>query len=970
MGGRRRLLPWKGSLCLAFRASVGVLAVLSPLVGCLDAASLLEYRFSEEQPAGTVVGNVLRDYAKPPKYSAKDAAEMRLHFRRTDGNYAHFRLDERTGVLSSGHMIDRESVCPDSDICDVQLDVVVSPERFFQIVKIVVVIDDVNDHDPTFDPDAVWVEVSESASVGSLVSLQGAVDHDSAEYGVKGYDLSPVDLSPFELRVTRHREGGASAVQLRVTGSLDRELRDSYHLVVTANDGGNPPKQGHLVVNVTILDSNDNAPLFDAPTYRVNLSESVPPGSPVVTVHAFDRDLGLNALVFYSFDQQTESLYGRTFKVNSVTGQVTTKASLRQRTGGEDKIHLRVKATDGGSSPLFSVARVTMTVVDTNDRAPEVTVSTLTASGVAAVEEHALIGSFVALVKVRDADKGDAGRVTCQVSPVTDFFLDYQYEGEYTLLTARTFDREAETDPREALIRCEDRGTPPMSSSTRIQVTILDINDHSPRIQDNFRTSVQENNAIGTLLVRLNGSDEDSGPNAELVYQLDTRRDVTADVTASPIVVDRVTGHVTANVVFNYEWRRLYSQRITVCDRGGEQRRCAATTLTVEVEDVNDEPPVFSRATYHFEVPENQPEGTVVGTVTADDADVNLVFRRIVYQLRGGLEDHFAVDPDTGELRTLRSLDRETRSVFRGAVSAVNDGFPSLRAAANVVIRVGDENDNAPSVVLPPPSSEKDPSTIQAPCRAPPGSAIARVEATDPDDGPAGTVTYFLAANSNFTPLFDIDPVTGVITIAPTAHYTLTDCDIYRVTVRATDNGDPRRSTLFDVIISLNASVLPTSTRAEMTSGGETSGGLAALSRHEYAVLFPTLVLGVVLLVVLVASVLLLYHCCYLQKKKKEKRKEKERREEGEEAVEEEEEGEEEVNGEETKEPNDTFDDRIDLHEMAKLKKNHQTSKSRSLYGSGRVVRYVSVHSLSSDPTPTQSRPPFSTIPRLRWSCV
>lgn len=935
----RTVCVWTDGISVTLRAFVAICGVLSPLVGSLDAASLLEYHFVEEQPPGSMVGNVLADYGTQPQFTQADLSQMRLNFRRTDGNYAYFVIEEDTGILRSSQVIDRESICPEFDTCDVQLDVVVNPSKFFHIIKIVVVIDDVNDQRPTFDPDSVFVEISESAPVGSVLSLRGATDRDSADYAVKRYELSPSG-TPFDLRVTDHPDG-TSAIGLRLVDSLDREFVDSYRLVVTAIDGGSPPKQGHLAVNVSVADSNDNAPLFDAAAYKVNVSESLAPGSPVVTVRATDRDAGWNAVVVYGFVQQTESLYGRMFRIDNVTGTITTRAALNYRSN-EDVMHLRVKATDGGTSALFAIARVSITVLDTNNNAPELTISTLTESGVAEVDEHALIGSFVAHVKVSDADKGDSGKVTCRVTPASDFFLESQYAGEYKLLTARSFDREAEPGPKEALLRCEDGGTPPISSSVAIQVTIADINDHSPRIADEYRVSIAENNAIGALLVLLNATDDDSGQNAQLRYELtDPASPGGGGPDTAPVVVDRVTGEVTANVVFDYERRRLYTQRVTVCDQG-DPRRCASTTMTVEVSDVNDEAPVFSRATYHFDVAENQLPGTVVGSVAAEDADANPVYRRTVYSVRG-FDGYFDVDADTGELRTLRALDREERAVYRGSVSAVDKDSPSLRATAAVVVRVSDENDNVPTVIFP---VEKDP-TVQFPCRAPAGSTVARVRATDPDDGPAGTVTYFLATNSNFTPLFEIDPTTGVISVTGV---TPLECGVVWVTVQVTDNGVPRRSTLFDIFVSLNASIVPTNSKisaADGSGGGgdQETSGLTSSSRHDYVILFPTLVLGVVVLIVGIVAVFFLYRC-HRQKQKKKKRKQREVEE-----AEEEEEEERKRRGrqdadmivDEMSEPADTFNERIDFHEMTRLKRHHHNmSRSRSLNGSRRAIRYVS----------------------------
>lgn len=275
----------------------------------------------------------------------------------------------------------------------------------------------------------------------------------------------------------------------------------------------------------------------------------------------------------------------------------------------------------------------------------------------------------------------------------------------------------------------DDQVSSRLESSREIVVAVLDQNDHAPHFaQSVIAVTVPENGPPGAELYRLNATDADFGPNAEIRYRIRSL-DGAGDGLLS---VDPTTGVVSAPFSFDYETSpRELVYEVTATD-GGDPALSTTATLMLSVDDANDERPRFERSSYHLNVSENSPPGTPVGRVVATDADASARFARVVYRIRrragngsetgtgndvddddGGGSDAFEVDVDSGEVRTVRRLDRERRSVYVFTVVASNDVRYDVATAsrrhddrpevdaADVTVYVGDVNDNEPVFVFP-----------------------------------------------------------------------------------------------------------------------------------------------------------------------------------------------------------------------------------------------------------------------------
>jgi len=135
-------------------------------------------------------------------------------------------------------------------------------------LKVKVEIVDVNDNAPVFPERRISHEISELAEPGTALAVPPATDLDSGRNGIYRYDVIPRD-GKFEL-TSRGTADGGTDLRLVLTDRLDRELEDQYLVTVLAVDGGDPPKTGSIVVNITVLDANDNNPQFDNSSYEVD----------------------------------------------------------------------------------------------------------------------------------------------------------------------------------------------------------------------------------------------------------------------------------------------------------------------------------------------------------------------------------------------------------------------------------------------------------------------------------------------------------------------------------------------------------------------------------------------------------------------------------------------------------------------------------------------------------------------------
>lgn len=750
---------------------------------------MLYYEILEEPQPGTFIANIFADAGIGNKYDATVLEQ--LQFRFLAPPELGFTMERDTGILRASNAIDRDATCPQLDVCTFRLDVVAlipDPLRFLEIIKVTVRVDDINDNSPVFPESYISHPVLESATLGRIVVISTASDPDSGQYGIQSYEL----LSPspkFALEINEKLDG-SSELELILIEELDREQEEYYNMKVVAYDGGDPHLSGSVDVTITVMDTNDHDPMFDNSTYEVWVEENFPLYSSILQVHATDWDTGLYGQIIYGFSASSLSTNGYLFGINNMTGDIYVKDTLDYEQG--HIYHLTVTAQDQGPDSLTADATVIIRVSDVNDNAPQITVNTLAATGtdLAEIAEDAVMGTFVAHINVKDPDSGRNGQFNCSLSD-SHFRLQQLYDVEYQIITQAYLDRETMPSYNLALL-CQDYGIDSQVAIKHIEVAVIDVNDNSPLFrQPSYMSNIIENHPVGTYLVQLNASDQDTGRNAQIEYTL--QEDLT-----DLFHIDPSTGIITTNTVLDHEQAHEFTIRVYATDNG-TPRRNSTVLVMVYIQDENDERPIFSQDSYSFGVPENYPANTEVGVVHASDAD-SPPNDELQFFLLSNEDRSFVIDQYSGRITTRISLDRERQPVYLLIVVATDSGSPPQSSSVSVSVYVDDENDHAPVVIFPSIYNN----TVHVSSHAPIGHIITRIQAMDDDIGRNGNVTYWFS-RGNERGWLRLDPLTGRLAVNQDLSHI--DYELYDIEILVQDQGETHQRAFANLNVIVNKSI-------------------------------------------------------------------------------------------------------------------------------------------------------------------
>ncbi|XP_039554627.1 protocadherin gamma-A10-like, partial [Passer montanus] len=364
----------------------------------------LRYSVPEEMPKGSFVGDVAKDLGLHLTEISDNAIRVV-----SESSTQYFALHGKTGHLVTSERIDREQLCESVQQCVLRCELIVEGDMKFYGIEVEIV--DINDNAPSFQEADTDLRLSETTAPGSRFPLPDAHDPDSGRNSLQSYELSGDEH--FSLAV-QAGPGGDQRPELVLAKALDREEAAFHELVLRAMDGGDPARTGTARIRVTVVDANDNAPVFSQAEYTVRVPEDVPVGSTLVTVTATDEDEGLNGHVKYSLKKKKSS--SQIFHLDSETGAITLGQSLDFEKGYAYELDLQ--AYDGGA--LFDSAKVVITVTDVNDNAPEISVR----SALGEILEDAPSGTVVALLYVHDRDSGVNGEVRCSIDKEVPFRLE------------------------------------------------------------------------------------------------------------------------------------------------------------------------------------------------------------------------------------------------------------------------------------------------------------------------------------------------------------------------------------------------------------------------------------------------------------------------------------------------------------------------------------------------------------------
>ncbi|XP_053092529.1 protocadherin alpha-13-like [Pangasianodon hypophthalmus] len=668
---------------MATRQYARLTAILScffVLCFCGKVLAQIRYSIAEGSTQGSVVGNIAKDLGL-------DVSKLKdRRFRIVSGSKDGFlQINQDNGALFVSGNIDREELCEKSNVCTVNLKTVA--ENPLEIHYIEVEIADINDNSPVFPVREKHLEIPENAVPQSTrLPLDAARDLDAGVNSLHKYTLSPNNY--FELDVKTREEDKIPFLILKK--QLDREQKAQLNLTLTAYDGGKPERSGSVNITITVVDINDNAPVFNRQVYTVTIEENIESGSSVIKLHATDLDEGANGQVVYAFDKSLMSKAFDKFEINSNTGEITVKGSIDFE---EQRVYeIDIQASDKGQVPLTGHCSIIINIKDVNDNAPEIDVTSLSTE----ILEDSNPGTAISLISVSDRDSGENGMVICSLTDGISFELKPSFQKSmYSLVTKGLLDRET-ISICTITIMCKDRGEPSLSSQKTIQVNIADVNDNSPVFPQNpFNFYVSENNTPGTSIFSISAFDIDQNENAHISYHILKAEGHEPNI-VSYLNINSEDGnaYVYALKRFDFETTKTFQFHIVASDSGTPSLSSNAT-VNVFILDQNDNVPVIlypvsanGSAEGVEEIPRNVNAGHLVTKVRAYDADIGYN-GWLLFSVQE-VSDHslFGLDRYTGQIRTLRSFTETDEAEHKLVILVKDNGNVSLSATATVIIKL------------------------------------------------------------------------------------------------------------------------------------------------------------------------------------------------------------------------------------------------------------------------------------------
>ncbi|XP_064837369.1 protocadherin beta-15-like isoform X37 [Oncorhynchus masou masou] len=644
----------------------------------------LSYSIPEEMKRGSVIGNLAKDLGLDAKRLSGRKARLDM-----DGSRQRYcDINVNTGDLIVAETIDREELCGPKVTCSLKYELVL--EKPLELHRITVQIQDINDNSPRFPNARIDLEIQESADKGARYPLDEPHDSDIGLNAIQSYSLERNVY--FILDVQTSSDGGKYG-ELVLEKELDREQQQEVTLLLTAVDGGTPQRSGTVVIHVTVLDANDNKPVFSQTVYKVRLPENSPTGTVVVAVSASDEDEGANGEVSYEFSRISDKA-AKLFSIDKKTGEIKVQGPIDYEENSEYEV--RVQAKDG--SGLAGNAKVMIEITDLNDNAPVILIKSFNNP----IPENVLPGTEVGIINVQDEDSEGNRQVRCSIQQNVPFKLNPSIKNYYSLIITGELDREIISD-YNITITATDEGSPPLSSSMTIHVSVSDVNDNPPVFEEqSYSAYVTENNKPGSSICSVTARDPDWRQNGTVVYSL-LPSGVSGVPVSSFLSINGDTGVIQAVRTFDYEQFRSFKVHVVARDNGSPPLS-SNVTVNIFITDENDNSPQIlypapaGNSLMTEMVPKAALAGSLVSKVIAVDADSGQNAWLSYHVMKSTDPGLFTIALHSGEIRAQRDIS-ESDSMKQNLVISVNDnGQPSLSTTCNVYLLISDNLAEVPEL--------------------------------------------------------------------------------------------------------------------------------------------------------------------------------------------------------------------------------------------------------------------------------
>uniref|UniRef100_A0A8C1M950 FAT atypical cadherin 2 n=1 Tax=Cyprinus carpio TaxID=7962 RepID=A0A8C1M950_CYPCA len=581
-----------------------------------------------------------------------------------------FEIDPLSGILVTSQVLDYETT--QQFTLKVKVTDKGAPPLSGE-AQIIVNVIDVNDNPPDFNEPSYRASLDEKATCGHIVIKVQALDPDSKD------DLQYKILSGNEGRYFSINE---SSGLISFSNVCKRNLDPFYNLTVAVSDG---VFQKTAPVNIDMTNGNKHSPYFSQNIYEADLAENSEVGTRVIRLAAIDPDDGPYGSVDYTI---INKLADEKFSI-SEDGQIVTSQSLDRENPSQRVIAIKVMAKDGGGRVGFCTVKIILT--DENDNAPQFKASEYQVSIQSTVNK----GSPVIQIMAYDADEGKNADVTYTVDEAEEVTEDIIEVNPFTgVVSVKESLVGLENKIFSFKIKARDGGIPFYNSSVPVQVKVVPPEVTLPQFTEPlYSFSASEDLPIGYEIGTVKADTD-----MPLIYSLVNGNTIDSNK-EHVFAVDKDSGTLVMQKNIDHEKTKTY--KIDVIAQGNHNGTDVASLVSVhiEVQDVNDNQPVFETDPYEAFLAENLPPGTTVIQVTANDADTN-INGEVSYTLEpdsDDIGDMFAIDSQTGWITTLKKADSETKQHYRFYVVATDHGDTvKLSSSVLVEVTITDENDNPP----------------------------------------------------------------------------------------------------------------------------------------------------------------------------------------------------------------------------------------------------------------------------------